>query len=290
MHRVVVSCVVLVALVVPLGCAKSKGSKAEFCRELRRTSGLDEVLSGFATDDPATIRRKMREAADQFSKLERAAPREVRSDVTQVSDLVGKVVDIVDRSPDDPQEIAKRLRAVALTAGGAPAAALRLSRYAKDQCQLDLNAPPDASGGPPTTSPPGGTTPSSAPERVEPPAQRISPRRTITWSMMPYSLACSAVNQRSRSESASICSTGLAGVVGDALGHEPLDVDHLLGLDGDVGRLALNAARGLVHHDPGVGQGVALAGGAGAEQELAHRRGQAHADRAHVGLTNCIVS
>ena len=127
MRRVVVSCVVLVALVVPLGCAKSKGSKAEFCRELRRTSGLDEVLNGFATDDPATIRRKMREAADQFSKLERAAPREVRSDVTQVSDLVGKVVDVVDRSPDDPQEIAKRLRAVALTAGGAPAAALRLS-------------------------------------------------------------------------------------------------------------------------------------------------------------------
>ena len=33
-----------------------------------------------------------------------------------------------------------------------------------------------------------------------------------------------------------------------------------------------------MHHDPRVRQRVALALGAGAEQELAHRRGQAHAD------------
>ena len=38
----------------------------------------------------------------------------------------------------------------------------------------------------------------------------------------------------------------------------------------------------LVHHDPRVRQRVALALGAGAEQELAHRRGQAHADRGDV--------
>ena len=37
-----------------------------------------------------------------------------------------------------------------------------------------------------------------------------------------------------------------------------------------------------MHHDPRVRQGVALALGAGAEQELAHRRGQAHADRGDV--------
>ena len=41
-------------------------------------------------------------------------------------------------------------------------------------------------------------------------------------------------------------------------------------------------AGGLVHHDPRVRQGVALALGAGAEQELAHRGGQAHADRGDV--------
>ena len=59
---------------------------------------------------------------------------------------------------------------------------------------------------------------------------------------------------------------------------DPLDVDDLLGLDGDVGGLALDCAGGLVHQDPGVRQGVALARRARAQQELAHRRGQAHAD------------
>ena len=41
-------------------------------------------------------------------------------------------------------------------------------------------------------------------------------------------------------------------------------------------------AERLVHHDPGVRQGVALARRAGAEQELAHRGGQAHAHRGDV--------
>jgi hypothetical protein len=64
----------------------------------------------------------------------------------------------------------------------------------------------------------------------------------------------------------------LTGVRRDELGHELLGVGHLLGLDRDVGRLAADATGRLVHHDPRVRQGVALARGAGAEEELAHRR------------------
>ena len=41
------------------------------------------------------------------------------------------------------------------------------------------------------------------------PASGISPRRVLTSSTRPYSTACSAVNQRSRSESAWICSSDL---------------------------------------------------------------------------------
>jgi len=52
----------------------------------------------------------------------------------------------------------------------------------------------------------------------------------------------------------------------------------------DVGGLALEAPRGLVHHDPRAGQRVALPLGARAQQELAHRRRETHADGAHVGL------
>ena len=82
----------------------------------------------------------------------------------------------------------------------------------------------------------------------------------------------------------------LARVLGDALGHDPLGVHDLLGVDGDVDGRALHLGRRLVHQHPGVRQGVALAGRAGAEQELAHRRSHAETDRAHVAATYCMVS
>jgi hypothetical protein len=107
--------------------------------------------------------------------------------------------------------------------------------------------------------------------------------------MKPYSLACSAVNQRSRSESASICSTELAGVLGDELGHLLLDVQHLLGLDLDVGGGAADAAGGLVHHDRACGRRSACPV-PGAEQELPHRGGQPHRDRGDVVGIHCMVS
>ena len=47
-------------------------------------------------------------------------------------------------------------------------------------------------------------------------------------------------------------------------------------------RRAADAAGGLVHEDAGVGGGVALALGAGGEQELAHGRGEAGGDRDNI--------
>src|SRR5699024_8117855 len=70
---------------------------------------------------------------------------------------------------------------------------------------------------------------------------------------------------------------GLAGVLGDEAGHFLLGLGELFGLDGDVGRGAADAGGRLVHHDAGVRQGVALAGGAGGQQELAHGGREAHA-------------
>src|SRR5205823_11701739 len=75
---------------------------------------------------------------------------------------------------------------------------------------------------------------------------------------------------------------GLACVVGDALGHHPLGVDDLLGGDGDVGGRALHLARRLMHQDPRVRQGEALARRPRAQQELAHRRRHPDTKRGHV--------
>src|SRR5437764_12853447 len=67
---------------------------------------------------------------------------------------------------------------------------------------------------------------------------------------------------------------GLAGVHGDALGHDALGVHDLLSVDADVGGQTLHLRGGLVHEDAGVGQREALARLPGTQEELAHRRSE----------------
>ena len=58
----------------------------------------------------------------------------------------------------------------------------------------------------------------------------------------------------------------------DSLSEHPLHEDDLLGLNSDVGGLALEGAadEGLVHQDSAMGKRVALSCGTGAQKELAH--------------------
>src|SRR5690606_16113974 len=74
----------------------------------------------------------------------------------------------------------------------------------------------------------------------------------------------------------------LPGVEGDPLLEHLLHVQQVVGEDPDVGGGSADAAAGLVHHHPGVRQREALARRAGAEQELPHGRGHAHAHGADV--------
>ena len=53
-------------------------------------------------------------------------------------------------------------------------------------------------------------------------------------------------------------------------------------MEEDFGRGALGAGQGLMDHDAGVGQGVALALGAGGQQDSAHARRLADAVGRHV--------
>ena len=84
-------------------------------------------------------------------------------------------------------------------------------------------------------------------------------RFASTWSTMPNSCAASAVMKLSRSSACSIASIVLAGVLHVDLVEPPLERLDLAGVDQDVGRLALEAAGGLVDHDAGVRQGKAHA-------------------------------
>ena len=74
----------------------------------------------------------------------------------------------------------------------------------------------------------------------------------------------------------------LAGVKRDPFCHHPLQVNDLLRLDRYVRSLPLHLARRLVHQDAGVRQGIPLTRGPRAEEELAHRGSEAHANRGDI--------
>ena len=73
-------------------------------------------------------------------------------------------------------------------------------------------------------------------------------------------------------------------MLGVELVEASLGLDDVLGVALDVRGLALEAARGLVDHDPRVGQRHPLARLAGHQDERAHRGGHAHADGGHRAL------
>ena len=88
-----------------------------------------------------------------------------------------------------------------------------------------------------------------------------------TSSMRPYSLASPAIMKLSRSVSCLILSTGWPVCLASSSLSVSRVLQDLLGVDLDVRRLALEAAERLVDHDARVRQRVALALGAGREQE-----------------------
>ena len=108
---------------------------------------------------------------------------------------------------------------------------------------------------------------------------------------MPYSSACSAVRKLSRSVSRAICSTGLPVCFAISTLSRCAQAKDVLGVDLDVGRLALEAAQRLVDHHVGIGQREALALGARGEQERAHADAAMPTHSVDTsGLMNCIVS
>ena len=64
----------------------------------------------------------------------------------------------------------------------------------------------------------------------------------------------------------------------------PLELQHFLGVNADIRRLALKTRAGLVHHDARMRQRKPFTLFAAGEQQRAHARGLADADRRHVTI------
>ncbi|MCU1454629.1 MAG: hypothetical protein JWN46_2775 [Acidimicrobiales bacterium] len=159
MRRILPTVVVAVlVLCVPVACSKSKGSKEAFCSQLKRTPALSDVLSGFGSDDPRTLSGKLDSVTKAFADLERAAPREVRSDASELADLVNAISQVVKANASDPAAIKSKLRTLATSHTGAAKAALDIAGYAKQQCNIDLNPSNAPTSSAPTTAAASSTT------------------------------------------------------------------------------------------------------------------------------------
>lgn len=151
MRRIALVVFTVSVLLLPFGCVMAKANKATFCKELRHTPSMSEVFGALRTDDPSALRIKARQTAQRFVKLQRSAPREIRSQVSDVAQLATKVANAVEDSPNDPEAVAAALRREVSDSIGPTKAALELARYSSDECHFNLN---DPTGAVPLTSTP----------------------------------------------------------------------------------------------------------------------------------------
>ncbi len=96
-------------------------------------------------------------------------------------------------------------------------------------------------------------------------------------SMSPYSTASSGLIKKSLSESSMIFSIGWPVSSERIWAHISLSSPISLAWMRDIGGGAADAAGGLVDHDPAIGEGEALAFGAGCEEQGSHGGGLAEA-------------
>lgn len=139
MRRTALTLLAACALLAPAACTTAKANKETFCRELRRTPSVTEVLAGLQSGDASSIGGKAKETDAQFAKLERSAPRDIRSDVSQVAGLVSKIAKAVEASPNDLKGIVNTLRGQALELAAARPAAYRLVHYSLHTCHYNIS-------------------------------------------------------------------------------------------------------------------------------------------------------
>jgi hypothetical protein len=147
----------VVMLVVAAACSSDAGSKEAFCEQLPKTADLLSLMSQVETSDPAALRQAFDEGLADFRALERAAPRELRSDVGAVADAAERLADAIERNAGDPAALAEELQRNKDEYIGVQRPALEVARYAQEECGIDLGGGPAPSSSPPTTLPP--TTP-----------------------------------------------------------------------------------------------------------------------------------
>src|SRR4051794_31672671 len=126
MRRTALALLALCCLLAPTACSTSSGSKEKFCAELPKTGDVMGILGGFDTDDSAALEKRFDEGLAKFRALEKASPREIRSDVADLADAVQNLLTVVRKHPDDLAAIRKELAGSAASFVSAGKAAARV--------------------------------------------------------------------------------------------------------------------------------------------------------------------
>ncbi len=155
------------------GCAKGSGSKQSFCRELGSLPQPEQFFRGFNPASTEAVASADRRTSEELQKLERAAPQQIKPDVSAVADLQADIADVVKRYGSNRRTLQAKLIELGQQRLGAASSAVKVGDYARHQCGINLSGrssvrgsdtgTAQASDGSDTSSPPA-TDLSSAPD------------------------------------------------------------------------------------------------------------------------------
>jgi hypothetical protein len=147
--------VVLLAIVgaAASGCSKDHGSQEKFCAELPATPDLSSLLDDLGSASPTQLEQQLSDGSDQFHRLAKAAPSQIKADAERVRDTVDEILDAVRDHLDDPKGLRTELAAKKAHLLAVGPAAQRVVDYAADACGIELGGVTTTSSTTTTTTP-----------------------------------------------------------------------------------------------------------------------------------------
>jgi hypothetical protein len=137
----------VLAMVAGAACSSGGGSTKAFCDSVHAGDNPLDVFDRYDPSNVATAREQLQRGVDRMKELERAAPSEIRSDVTVLVDVGSKLVVALDPAagarpaPDFSGDFARVQNASSA-----------VTRFAVDRCGVNLESPSTLVNPPPTSS------------------------------------------------------------------------------------------------------------------------------------------
>ena len=138
--RAALTASVLLVVALASACTNDGGSPEEFCAQVKKVPALEAVLARFSEADTDLLDDRIAKAREAYDDLAAAAPSEIDDETDQVVSLVNDILDAVEQNPDDPAKASSQLRKAMADHEGVDADRAKVAAYAKEQCDVQLDA------------------------------------------------------------------------------------------------------------------------------------------------------